>query len=456
MKVTVYIPSKSYGKYLKQAIESVLSQTLQEWEILIICDGAVDETEQIADEYKDKYPEKIKVFKNDEPKGLQACANLALKEAKGEYIMRLDADDYLDENALLIMAHYLDKNKEKALVYPNYIYIDEKGSILDVDIRKRIGDEAKLLDLPAHGACTMIRKNVLEELGGYSEEYDVQDGYDLWLKVINKYPVGNVTTPLFYYRQHGESATKNQDKILDIRGKIKRMHAQNKTGANKPTVLAVIGAKNTYSHLPGIVLREVAGKSLIDHTFDSIKDLKSIDKIVVSTDDKKVSDYCSKFKDVSVFIRDKELSGRRATTREVTLDAVNHIEKNEKFIPQIIVYLNIHAPLRKARHIQKAIDTMVLFETDEVIGVYEDLDLLYKHGENGMEPIGKKRHGQLRIERDAFYVNNQAIIVMKRDTIMREETSGIRIGHIVMKRDESFHIKTEDDIELIEFFLRKQ
>ena len=53
MKVTVYIPSKSYGKYLKQAVESVLSQTLEEWEILIICDGAVDDNEKIADEYRD-------------------------------------------------------------------------------------------------------------------------------------------------------------------------------------------------------------------------------------------------------------------------------------------------------------------------------------------------------------------------------------------------------------------
>ena len=127
--------------------------------------------------------------------------------------MRLDADDFLDENALLILAGYLDRHPDIALVFPNYIYVDKRGQCLGVEQRKRIGSESQVLDLPAHGACTLVRKRVLKSVGGYNENFDRQDGYDLWLKVINRYRVANVETPLFYYRQHDESLTRNEIKL---------------------------------------------------------------------------------------------------------------------------------------------------------------------------------------------------------------------------------------------------
>ena len=84
--------------------------------------------------------------------------------AKGEYIIRLDADDYLDESALLVMAKYLDANQDIALVYPNYYYVNEEGNFLGLERRKIIGKEVEVLDLPAHGACTMVRKRILKSI----------------------------------------------------------------------------------------------------------------------------------------------------------------------------------------------------------------------------------------------------------------------------------------------------
>jgi len=455
-KVTVYIPSHKYGCYLKQAIESVLAQSMESWELIIICDGVVDDTEKIAGEYLNLHPEKIRVIVNEKSLGLQACANMALRQARGEYIIRLDADDYFDENALLVLSQYLDKHKDVALVYPNYIYVSESGQFLGIENRKRVGFEAKLLDLPAHGACTLIRKRILKTVGGYSEEHCLQDGYDLWLKILNRYPVGNVMTPLFFYRQHAKSQSHNEEKILEARGRIKRQHVKSVGGPVKLSVVAVLGAKNTYPHLPDIVLRPVADKPLIRHTLDVVSASRIFDRVLVTTDDQKVCDYCGTFDDILTLLRPKELSGERVLTSEIANNAVQYLEQSEGCYPDIIVYLNIHAPFRCEKQIQKAIDTLILYNTDKVFSVYEDFELHYRHAKNGLNPLYKMRHEQLRIEREALYVNNGAIFVTWRDILTNIETDDIKIGHIVMTRDESFQIKKEEDIWLVDKLLRRR
>ena len=65
-----------------------------------------------------------------------------------------------------------------------------------------------MLDLPAHGACTLFKIETLKKIGGYDEEFNCQDGYDVWLKIINNFKISNINKPLFYYRQHSSSLTK--------------------------------------------------------------------------------------------------------------------------------------------------------------------------------------------------------------------------------------------------------
>ena len=71
--------------------------------------------------------------------------------------MRLDADDYLDPSALLVLTHVLEANRDIGLEYPNWTYIDEGGAVIGVESRKKPGVEAEVADLPPHGACTMVR-----------------------------------------------------------------------------------------------------------------------------------------------------------------------------------------------------------------------------------------------------------------------------------------------------------
>lgn len=266
--VTVYVPSHAYGNFLPQAMDSLFAQLLPEWEAIIIDDGSTDDTAEVAERYRQRDPDRVRVVRNEEPMGLQYNANIAIDMARGKYIVRLDADDWFDESALLVMSRYLENHPDCGMVYPNYFYVDHEGNYLGVEHRKKIGAEAKLLDLPAHGACTMVRKRVMKVIGGYDESHNAQDGHELWLKVLNQYPIGNVETPLFYYRQHPTSLSTDQTRILNARQEIKRslLASREQNGEVKPRIVAVVPAKNTYSKLPNVALRDLGGKPLIDHT----------------------------------------------------------------------------------------------------------------------------------------------------------------------------------------------
>jgi hypothetical protein len=291
-KTTVYIPCHHYGRFLAQAVESVLRQTWEDWELILIDDGSQDATAEIAERFLRQHPERLRLIRHPEARGLRACANAALRIARGEYILRLDADDFLDENALLVLISYLDQHPEVALVYPNYLYVDEAGNTLGLERRKRIGKEALFLDLPAHGAGTLVRTQALRELGGYDERHYGQDGYELWLKLLRRHRVANVATPLFFYRQHAASQSSRQERLLEARRQIKQAMVDGENGLTGLKIAAIVQAKNSYAHLPNVVLKELAGKRLIDYTLEAALRAELFKRILVSTDDPEVVRHC--------------------------------------------------------------------------------------------------------------------------------------------------------------------
>ena len=214
--VTVYITNYNYANYIKQAIDSVINQNFQDFELIIIDDGSTDNSKDIIEQYINNSKVKIIYQKN---KGLNATNNKALSLSKGKYIVRLDADDFLNENALLLMVKELESNEEIGLVFSDYYLVDKLGTIITEEKRHDF-KKVSLFDQPAHGACTMIRKSVLKEVGGYSKEFSRQDGYELWIKISKYKKVSNINLPLFNYRKHGENLTEDKEKLYATRHKI--------------------------------------------------------------------------------------------------------------------------------------------------------------------------------------------------------------------------------------------
>src|SRR5205085_2297669 len=348
-KVTVYVPCHDYGRFLDDALTSVLAQSLRNWELVVIDDGSSDETAAVAGRFASAYPDRVRVIRHASAQGLAACSNVAFEQSRGQYIIRLDADDYLDESALMVLSAYLDEHPDVALVYPNYIYVDEHRAILGVESRRKIGQAVELLDLPAHGACTMVRRRVVKNVGGYEQGHGAQDGYQLWLKILKQYQgqVGNITTPLFYYRQHGASLSGDRARVLAARQSIKRNLRERSQGPIKPRIVAVIGAKNTYENMPNIVLEPLVGRPLLDYSLEAVAEAGVFSHILVTTDDQRVVDYCAGRPGTIAAVRPLELSLPHVRVSEILCHAVEQLERDLNVYPDIVVMLSVFTPLRR-------------------------------------------------------------------------------------------------------------
>ena len=445
-KVTVYTPTHNNGKYLEKAVDSVLEQKFLDWELIIIDDGSTDNTKEILQKYE--HQQKIQII-YQENKGLTVANNIALRLAKGEYIMRLDGDDYLDENALLVLSNILDTHPEVGLVYPDWYNISEDGEIIEIARRKKVNQEVTLFDIPAHGACTMIRKSCLLDIGGYNEDIACQDGYDLWIRFIERYKVYNVNCPLFYYRRHFTNLTKDEKKILDTRRTIKRNFVKNRFKDKILKVAAVIPVRGHSGHYSDLALKEINGKKLIDYTIAEALKTDLLDKVILTTNDDEIFNYCRKYKQVKRIKRPDEL----CKINTDILSTLNYILKQleeEGYRPDAVMVLYVNSPLRRAGHIEKSIDTMMIFNVDSVISVCEDIRNHYQHQSTGLRPLFSQR--RLRLERDALYEENGAIYLTKTNFI-ENNTYGEQIGHIVMLKEESFNIHNQFDFWLVEKIL---
>lgn len=453
IKVSIYVAAYNYAHYIEEAIQSILSQTMQDWELIIINDGSTDNTLDVIEQYKTN--SKVQII-DQENKGLNITNNIALRLAKGEYIVRLDADDYMDINALLILSNSLDINPDVDLVYPDYYTIDPSGKIIEQVRRKNLIDEVELLDLPAHGACTMYRTNVLRQIGGYIEEFDCQDGYELWLRFTKKHKPHNVNIPLFYYRQHPKSLTKNQNHILKTRRKIKRNFIEKELDGDLPKVLGIVPVtkQSVFSSMDPFA--ELAGRPAIWHTLSQLEHAKSLDKVVLSSYDDELLEFTKDFKNIQPIKRDINQTQFISKIENLAIDILEKLKIESNYVPDAVCILYTNTPLRKAYHIDWAVDTLTIYNVDTVVSVQEELAHCYHHRKSGLEPINKSPR-DFRLERDAIFKENGSIILSKTDKLLETKSFfGGLIGHIVMLPEESVKINSEFELWLAEKILLKQ
>ena len=207
-KVSAIMPAYNAEKYIKEAIESILSQTFGDFEFIIINDCSKDATEEIILSYTDP---RVVYIKNDENLRVARTLNKGLEIAQGEYIARMDADDISLPDRFEKQVKYLDTHPEVAVLGTNVEVFDEDGPIctgwsstdpaqMKVDLFFSCG--------LAHPSV-MMRKNVIRELGGYDAQYEGLEDYQLWCRVAEKYGVTTLPELLFRYRIHGGQVTKN-------------------------------------------------------------------------------------------------------------------------------------------------------------------------------------------------------------------------------------------------------
>ncbi len=213
------------GRYLAEAIESVLRQTADGWELLLVDDGSTDGSTEIARGYASRYPQRIFYFEHadHQNRGCSASRNLALRHARGEYVAILDADDVLLEQALERRIAVLRARPEIGMVYgPALLWHGWTGDAGDrrLDREERLHVAPGTVFLPvAYAAyllgydadipspCTvLIRRSVIELVGGFDDSFrDLFDDQVLYVKIALKSAVLAGGECDSKYRQHPES-----------------------------------------------------------------------------------------------------------------------------------------------------------------------------------------------------------------------------------------------------------
>ncbi|MCP4374811.1 MAG: hypothetical protein GY794_01320, partial [bacterium] len=128
---------------------------------------------------------------------------------------------------------------------------------------------------------------------------------------------------------------------------------------------------------------------------------------------------------------------------------IDELHDAQDYRPDVVAVLYANTPLRKAYHIDKAVNTMMIFDVDSVISIQEELAPCYQHRQFGLTPINDVS-GSLRIERKAIYKDNGAVYLTKTETIESLSLLGKTVGHITMLPEESIKINSSFDFWLVQ------
>ncbi|MFA5142578.1 MAG: glycosyltransferase family 2 protein [Candidatus Omnitrophota bacterium] len=448
-RITVYIVSHNYGKYLQEAVESVLRQTVDSWELLLFDNGSTDNTSEVMALYRGD--PRVKIFRTRKV-SLPRAANMALKKAKGSYIVRLDADDVMDENMLLVLSNYLDRHQDIALVFPDYFLMNEYGEIISHERRKQIYHSNHLLDAPANGACTMIRVGALKKLGGYREDLGAQDGFDVWSRIIRAYKCNNINLPLFYYRRHGKNLTDNQLMILSARRTIKKDASASLLKKCRPIVVTIPCRRN-YDIFPDLWSQKIGNETLLDRAIKTTIASGIPDKIVVTSDSPAVRDVMAKYRDKRlVYV---ERSAKSTIISASIVFTLEHITRKLKLRPSgITAVLYTQAPFTPTATLEEAIYTLVMNEADSAIAVEEVPTQLYKRTPHGLTCINSV--GNMRSDFDTVYNQVRSSMAARNGNFRTGSLIGSKVAYFVVPREEVFFIETKRDLSVARALAREE
>ena len=202
MKVTVLVPVYNAGTPLDAALESVVRQDFDDYEVLVIDDASTDESLRRIRRHEAQHP-RIRVIAHPTNRGLAATLNEGLAAAKGEYVARMDQDDESLPERLAMQAAFLDANPDCAVVGS---FVFHMGATRSHDrlVATPVEADAIAAALPKYNCmyhpAIMLRRQAILDLGGYREQFKNAEDYDLWLRVSRSRALANIPTPLLRYR----------------------------------------------------------------------------------------------------------------------------------------------------------------------------------------------------------------------------------------------------------------
>ena len=214
-EISVIMGMYNCADTLSEAIESILNQTMKEWELIMCDDGSSDATYEVAELYMKRYPEKMILLRNRENRGLNYTLNRCLKAAKGKYIARMDGDDICLPERFAAEYETLETEKTISIVSTDMGYFDQTGIWGKISHPEYPKKKDFLYGSPFCHAPCMVRKEAYDAVAGYTEKKSILrvEDYHLWVKMYAKgYRGVNIQETLYSMRDDRNAQSRRKFK----------------------------------------------------------------------------------------------------------------------------------------------------------------------------------------------------------------------------------------------------
>lgn len=243
MKISVVMSVYNAEKYLREAVDSILAQTNDDFELILINDKSTDSSGDILRQYAQK-DSRIVILENEENMGLTKSLNRGLAVAQGEYIARMDADDISVPHRFAKQVQFLDEHPDYSFVSSIGRYIDENGNPEQLRLFPETNEEIYAMmpkvDAVMHPGV-MFRREDIAKIGNYCEDFRVVQDYDLWFRgMAAGYKFYNFQEPLVLFRRNDSYNTRKSRayRMVDYRVR-KKGYKINKIPLHKRVYLIV-------------------------------------------------------------------------------------------------------------------------------------------------------------------------------------------------------------------------
>ena len=210
-QVSIIIPAFNAERFIGRALRSVIGQSyVDAFEIIVVDDCSTDRTAFALELFKGE----ISLLRNDSRLGLPGTLNRAIRAARGKYIVRVDADDYVSHDYLYILQRFLEGNTHMDAIACDYLVVDDAENIIE---------RVNCMERPI-GCGIMFRSDHLIDIGLYDDALLMHEDRDLRLRFLEKYAIARLELPLYRYRRHNGNMTNDKTASETYERKLREKH----------------------------------------------------------------------------------------------------------------------------------------------------------------------------------------------------------------------------------------
>jgi glycosyltransferase involved in cell wall biosynthesis len=211
-QISVIVPAFNEERFIGRALRSIIGQAyVEEFEIIAVNDASTDRTAFALDLFK----EEITILHNEKQLGLPGSLNRAIRAARGKYIVRVDADDYVTRDYLYLLQRFLEANTYMDAIACDYVVVDDAENVIE---------RCNCMERPI-GCGIMFRSDHLIEIGLYDDAQLMHEDRDLRVRFLEKYNIARVELPLYRYRRHPDNMTNDRSAWNHYEERLKAKHS---------------------------------------------------------------------------------------------------------------------------------------------------------------------------------------------------------------------------------------